>query len=96
MSDLIGKSIGCCHVLEQHGRGGLATAMNYCGMTCCWSNVLFLLMQQNAAMLLRISVPLMIAAQTVGGSLGSMLAPAKTMVWCSTVGLRGQEGEVLP
>ncbi len=106
---------------------GLATIMDYCGMTMLLaqglsllmgvfyplttplvgilgafatgsnnnSNVLFILMQQNAAMLLGISAPLMIAAQTVGGSLGSMLAPAKVMVGCSTVGLRGREGAVL-
>lgn len=59
------------------------------------SNVLFSLMQQNTAILLGVSVPLLIAAQTTGGSIGSMLAPAKVMVGCSTVGLKGREGEVL-
>ena len=36
-----------------------------------------------------------VAAQTTGGSLGSMIAPAKIIVGCSTVGLRGRDGEVL-
>ena len=38
---------------------------------------------------------LLIAAQSAGGSLGSMLAPAKIVVGCSTVGRVGQEGQVL-
>ena len=36
-----------------------------------------------------------LAAQTTGGALGSMLAPAKIIVGCSTAGLAGREGEVL-
>ena len=37
----------------------------------------------------------MLAAQTTGGALGSMIAPAKILVGCSTVGLSGKEGPVL-
>ena len=59
------------------------------------SNVVFAPLQQQAAALLSISVPIILAAQTTGGSLGSMLAPAKIIVGCSTAGLAGQEGEVL-
>jgi lactate permease len=59
------------------------------------SNVVFAPLQQQAAELLVISVPIILAAQTTGGSLGSMLAPAKIIVGCSTAGLAGQEGEVL-
>jgi lactate permease len=59
------------------------------------SNVVFAPLQQQAAELLLISVPIILAAQTTGGSLGSMLAPAKLIVGCSTAGLAGQEGEVL-
>jgi len=40
-------------------------------------------------------VPLILAAQTAGGSLGSVLAPAKVIVGCSTVGLAGEEGGVM-
>ena len=36
-----------------------------------------------------------LGAQTTGGSIGSMLAPAKILVGCSTVGLSGKEGPVL-
>lgn len=59
------------------------------------SNVLFAVLQKNAAELLNLSVPLILAAQTAGGSLGSVLAPAKVIVGASTVGLAGKEGEVM-
>ncbi|CAG0958847.1 L-lactate permease [Anaerolineae bacterium] len=59
------------------------------------SNVLFGTLQRDAAILLGITPAILIAAQTTGGSLGSMLAPAKIIVGCSTVGLKGRDGEVL-
>lgn len=59
------------------------------------SNVLFAVLQQNAAELLNLSVPLILGAQTAGGALGSVLAPAKVIVGCSTVGLAGEEGAVM-
>ena len=59
------------------------------------SNVVFAPLQQQAAQLLGISVVIVLAAQTAGGSLGSMIAPAKLIVGCSTAGLAGQEGSVL-
>ncbi|MEO0561051.1 MAG: L-lactate permease [Chloroflexota bacterium] len=59
------------------------------------SNVVFGALQQQTAGLLGLSVPLILAAQTAGASLGSVLAPAKVIVGCSTVGLSGQEGEVI-
>lgn len=59
------------------------------------SNVLFAVLQQNAASLLNLSVPLILGAQTAGGALGSVLAPAKVIVGCSTVGLAGEEGVVM-
>jgi len=59
------------------------------------SNVVFALLQQQAAQLLGISAVIILGAQTTGGALGSMLAPAKLIVGCSTAGLAGQEGQVL-
>jgi lactate permease len=59
------------------------------------SNVLFGALQQGSAELLKLSVPLILAAQTAGGSVGSVLAPAKVIVGCSTVGLSGKEGDVM-
>ncbi|MCY3780249.1 MAG: L-lactate permease [Chloroflexi bacterium] len=59
------------------------------------SNVVFGALQQETANLLALSVPIILAGQTAGASLGSVLAPAKIIVGCSTVGLGGQEGPVI-
>lgn len=59
------------------------------------SNVLFAPLQEQVAALLGLSVPAILAAQTAGGALGSMLAPAKILVGASTANVAGREGEVL-
>ncbi len=59
------------------------------------SNVVFGVLQQETAQLAGLSASLILAAQTTGGALGSMIAPAKILVGCSTVGLSGKEGPVL-
>ncbi len=59
------------------------------------SNVLFAILQGNAAQLMDLDVLLVLGAQTAGGALGSVLAPAKVIVGCSTVGLAGEEGAVM-
>ncbi len=59
------------------------------------SNVLFGSLQQNAAVLLGLDPRILVAAQTTGGSLGSMLAPAKIIVGFSTVGVKGRDGEAM-
>jgi lactate permease len=59
------------------------------------SNVVFAGLQQQTAELLVMPIMIILGAQTTGGSLGSMLAPAKIIVGCSTAGLAGEEGQVL-
>ena len=59
------------------------------------SNVVFGVLQLETAQLAGLSTALILAAQTTGGALGSMIAPAKILVGCSTVGLAGKEGPVL-
>jgi lactate permease len=59
------------------------------------SNVLFAALQQRTAELLGLSVSLTLASQTAGGSLGSIMAPAKVIVGASTVGLGDRESEVM-
>ncbi|NPV74838.1 MAG: L-lactate permease [Anaerolineae bacterium] len=59
------------------------------------SNVLFGMLQYRTAELLGLGVPLILGAQTAGGSLGSIMAPAKVIVGCSTVGLGDNEGVVM-
>lgn len=59
------------------------------------SNVMFAILQQKTAELLGLSVPVILGSQTAGGSLGSVLSPAKVIVGCSTVNLGSDEGIVL-
>ncbi len=59
------------------------------------ANVLFAVLQMRTAELLGLSVPLILGAQTSGGSLASVLSPAKVIVGCSTSGLSGKEGLVM-
>lgn len=49
------------------------------------SNVVFGSLQQETAVFLNLSIPIILAAQTAGGAIGSMFAPAKVVVGCSTV-----------
>ena len=59
------------------------------------SNVVFGGLQQHVAMLVSVSPLIILAAQTAGGAVGSLFAPAKVIVGCSTVDLGGEEGPVL-
>jgi lactate permease len=59
------------------------------------SNVLFGLLQKEVAELIGVSPIALLAAQTAGGAMGSMIAPAKLAVGTSTNELKGREGEVL-
>jgi lactate permease len=59
------------------------------------SNVVFGGLQERVAALVSISPVVILAAQTAGGAVGSVFAPAKVIVGSSTVGLEGQEGPVL-
>jgi len=59
------------------------------------SSVIFGGLQQHVAALVGVSPLIILAAQTAGGAVGSLFAPAKVIVGCSTVGLGGKEGPVL-
>ena len=59
------------------------------------SNVVFAQLQLRTAQLLSLSIPFILAAQTAGGALGSVISPAKIIVGTATGGLSGQEGKVL-
>ncbi len=69
--------------------GALATGSNTS------SNVLFGALQEGMAGLLNLDPAWLLAAQTAGGALGSMVAPAKLVLGCAAVGLAGRESEVL-
>jgi len=69
--------------------GALATGSNTS------SNVLFGPLQESMAAVINVKAGWLLAAQTAGGALGSMVAPAKLVLGCAAVGLVGREGEVL-
>ena len=59
------------------------------------SNVMFGQLQYATAQSLGISTIIICAAQSVGGSLGSSIAPSKVLIGSATVGLEGRESEVM-
>ena len=59
------------------------------------SNVVFGSLQMQTAQLLNYPIPIILAAQTAGAALASVMAPTKIVVGVSTVGMAGKEGEVM-
>ena len=59
------------------------------------SNVLFGAFQVNTANLINFSPYIIAATQSIGGSLGSAIAPAKILLGTSVVGIAGKEGEII-
>jgi len=59
------------------------------------SNVIFAALQMRTAELLSYGVPIILAAQTSGAALASVVAPAKLIVGASTAGMEGKEGQVM-
>ena len=59
------------------------------------SNVMFGVLQVEAANTLGIGAVTIASVQSIGGSIGSTLAPAKVLVASTLTGLSGREGEIL-
>ena len=59
------------------------------------SNVLFGALQLRTAQLLGFTAAIILAGQTAGASLGSIMAPTKVVVGTSTAGMSGREGDVM-
>ena len=59
------------------------------------SNVVFGALQLRTAMLLGFLPAVILAGQTAGASLASVIAPTKVVVGASTAGMAGREGEVM-
>jgi lactate permease len=59
------------------------------------SNVVFALLQLRTADLLGYPIAIILAGQTAGAGLASVVAPAKIVVGTSTADLAGREGEVM-
>lgn len=59
------------------------------------SNVVFGALQMRTAEMLGYRAALILAAQTAGAALASVMAPTKIVVGASTAGMAGREGEVM-
>ncbi|MFW5873732.1 MAG: L-lactate permease, partial [Bacillota bacterium] len=59
------------------------------------SNVLFGAFQMNTAELLDFSPEIIASTQSIGGSIGSAIAPAKILLGTSVVGITGKEGDII-
>jgi lactate permease len=59
------------------------------------SNVVFGALQLRTAQLLGYSAAIILAGQTAGAALASVLAPTKVVVGASTAGMAGREGDVM-
>lgn len=59
------------------------------------SNVLFGAFQINTAELLDFSPEIIASTQSIGGSIGSAIAPAKILLGTSVVGITGKEGDII-
>jgi len=59
------------------------------------SNVVFGALQLRTANLLGLPAAVILAAQTAGAGLASVMAPTKVVVGASTAGMAGREGDVM-
>jgi lactate permease len=59
------------------------------------SNVVFGALQMRTAEILGYSLAVILAAQTAGAALASIMAPTKVVVGSSTAGMAGREGDVM-
>jgi lactate permease len=59
------------------------------------ANVMFGSLQVSAASALGINQPVIACAQTMGGSLGAAIAPAKVLLGSSTTGMSGRESAIM-
>ncbi len=59
------------------------------------SNVVFSALQLRTAELLGLQAAIILAAQTTGGAIGSVVAPTKVIVGASTTGAAGEEGAIM-
>lgn len=59
------------------------------------SNILFGSFQQQIAQMMQIDKAPLLAAQTVGGAIGSIISPSKILLGTTAVGMLGHEGEVI-
>ena len=88
----LASSVGAAYPIIAPWIGALGAIMTGSNTN---SNVIFALLQMRTAELLSYSLPIILAAQTAGAGLASVLAPTKVVVGASTAGMVGREGEIM-
>lgn len=63
--------------------------------TALGSNIMFAPLHMEAASILSVSPTLLFAANNAGSSLGNIICPNNVVAVCTTVGMLGEEGEVI-
>lgn len=59
------------------------------------SNILFSGFQEQVGMMLHVDKAQLLAVQTVGGAIGSIIAPSKVLLGTTAAGIVGREGDVI-
>ena len=88
----LAQGMGALFPLVSPWIGGLGAFMTGSNTN---SNVVLGSLQMRTAELLKYPVAIILAAQTSGAGLASVMAPAKVVVGASTAGMAGREGEVM-
>ncbi|MCP5086986.1 MAG: L-lactate permease, partial [Rhodobacteraceae bacterium] len=88
----LAESVGKAFPLVSPWSGALGAFMTGSNTN---SNVVFAALQLRTAELLGYSAAWILAAQTAGGAIGSVIAPTKVVVGASTAGMVDKEGEVI-
>ena len=88
----LASSVGAAYPIIAPWIGALGAIMTGSNTN---SNVIFALLQMRTAELLSYSLPIILAAQTIGAGIASVLAPTKVIVGASTAGMVGREGEIM-
>ena len=92
LAEGLSSAMGCVFPALSPWMGALGAFMTGSNTN---SNVVFAALQMRTAELLGFPVAIILAAQTSGAALGSVIAPTKVVVGASTGGMAGREGEIM-
>ena len=92
MAQILSKTFGGIYIVIAPFIGILGTFVSGSNTV---SNMLFAPMQFESALMLDISPAIIVAAQCVGGGIGSMLSVNNIIASCATVGIERAEGRII-
>ena len=88
----LADAVGSAFLVVSPWIGGLGAFMTGSNTN---SNVIFTELQVQTGALLGYAAAWVLAAQTAGGAVGSIIAPTKIVVGAATAGMAGREGDVI-